>query len=338
MQIEEILNKTVWEEFIQTCSPQSLFQSWNWGEIIKTQKNNQKGNGFWRFGFYDGKKLVGIAQVEKIVAKRGTYLHVRHGPILKQWSDEYFGFILRYLVTLGRENKAWFIRLSPLILNNTENRSLFNRHGCRDSPIHAMDGELCWVLDLNADEVMLANMRKTTRYLIRQAQKLNVKIVKSRDKKELAQFLSLYHRTANRHQFIEHKGIEDEYSTLLADNQVLMFLGYYQEKLLAAALIVFYNNQAIYHHSASIDQKIPVNYLLQWEAILEAKRRGKSLYNFWGIAPENKPNHPWKGLSLFKKGFGGRSVEYLHAKDLPLSPKYYATYIIELIRKIRKGY
>ncbi|GAI33015.1 unnamed protein product, partial [marine sediment metagenome] len=28
----------------------------------------------------------------------------------------------------------------------------------------------------------------------------------------------------------------------------------------------------------------PASYLLQWEAIKEAKNRGCKLYNFWGIA------------------------------------------------------
>jgi lipid II:glycine glycyltransferase (peptidoglycan interpeptide bridge formation enzyme) len=81
-----------------------------------------------------------------------------------------------------------------------------------------------------------------------------------------------------------------------------------------------------------------VNYLLQWEAIKEAKKRDKSIYNFWGIAPDTKRRHPWQGLSLFKKGFGGRLVEYLHAKDLPLSPLYFATYCYETLRKWKKGY
>jgi lipid II:glycine glycyltransferase (peptidoglycan interpeptide bridge formation enzyme) len=107
---------------------------------------------------------------------------------------------------------------------------------------------------------------------------------------------------------------------------------------LSAALIIFYNYQAIYHHSASIEQKIPVNYLLQWEIIKEAKKRGKKIYNMWGICPEDKRRHPWKGLTLFKKGFGGRIVEYLHAQDYPLSSFYCTTYIIECLRKYIKGY
>ena len=195
------------------------------------------------------------------------------------------------------------------------------------------------MLDLGSDEkTLLANMRKTTRYLIRQAEKLGVKIVSSKDPDDLKDFLTLYDQTAKRHHFVQHTGIREEFTELSKDDQILLFKGYHQKKLLSAALVVFYNNQAIYHHSASIDQKIPVNYLLQWEVIKEAKRREKEIYNFWGVAPLGKPNHPWLGLSLFKKGFGGRLIEYLHAQDLPLSPLYCTTYMIDWFRRIRKGY
>ena len=112
--------------------------------------------------------------------------------------------------------------------------------------------------------------------------------------------------------------------------------GYFQGELLSSALIVFYNNQAIYHHSASKQQKAPVNYLLQWEVIKIAKNKGKSIYNLWGVAPEDNKNHPWAGLSLFKKGFGGYQKNYVVTQDLPLSFSYYLTYIIERLRKLKR--
>jgi len=70
---------------------------------------------------------------------------------------------------------------------------------------------------------------------------------------------------------------------------------------------------------------VPAAYLLQWEAIREVKSRGCKLYNFWGISDERR-NHPWAGLTLFKKGFGGFSKEYLLAQDLPLRPFYWLSF------------
>jgi peptidoglycan pentaglycine glycine transferase (the first glycine) len=339
MKLEEIKNKKIWEKFISDYSPQSLFQSWNWGEVIRDQSANHPEQKLWRFGFYVKGNLTGIAQVEKVSAKRGDFLHIRHGPIFSSWKKVPFGnFIEMIKKSAGRES-AGFIRISPLIGNSEENIKLLRQIGFRDAPIHALDGELCWVLDLGpAEEDLMAQMRKTTRYLIRQAQKLGVKIIKSRNPADLKDFHALYEKTARRHSFVQHKGIEEEFRKFLKDDQVILMKGYYQNKLLSEAIILFYNNQAIYHHSASIEQKIPVNYLLQWEVIREAKKRGMELYNFWGIAPEGKARHPWLGHTMFKKGFGGRKTEYLHAQDLPLSWSYGKTYLIEWARRIKKGY
>jgi lipid II:glycine glycyltransferase (peptidoglycan interpeptide bridge formation enzyme) len=195
-------------------------------------------------------------------------------------------------------------------------------------------------LDLNKNEdELLTEMRKTTRYLIRQSQKIGVIIKKSTDKKHLKDFLKLYNLTSKRHGFVRHQGIEEEFEIFNKDNQIQLFKAFYHEKLLSASLFVYYQNQAIYHHSASIDQKIPASYLLQWEAIKEAKKRGLKIYNFWGVTKdENNKKHPWYGLSLFKRGFGGRQVEYLHTHDLPRSILYCATYITESYRKFVKGY
>ena len=63
---------------------------------------------------------------------------------------------------------------------------------------------------------------------------------------------------------------------------------------------------------------------------------GCNYYNFWGIAPPDKPKHPWAGLSVFKKGFGGFEEAYLHAQDFPISPKYYLNYVVERVRKWRR--
>jgi lipid II:glycine glycyltransferase (peptidoglycan interpeptide bridge formation enzyme) len=54
------------------------------------------------------------------------------------------------------------------------------------------------------------------------------------------------------------------------------------------------------------------NYLLKWEAILGFKREGFATYDLWGLATG--------GIAQFKEGFGGRQVDYVGARDLPLKP------------------
>ena len=110
-------------------------------------------------------------------------------------------------------------------------------------------------------------------------------------------------------------------------------------------MIIFWQGTGYYHQGGSLSEfnKIPVSYLLQFEAIKEAKKRECKKYNFWGIVPLANPKHqdtitkhPWYGLSLFKTGFGGYQTDYVKTQDLAITQKYYLNYIIEKIRKIKR--
>lgn len=329
-----IVSRDRWETFLLTHQPDALFQSWSWGEVLERQ-----GKMVWRYGLYQRKKLYGIFQVVKITARRGSFLHVRHGPVFIQQSPAVWNTVLMYLRNLATRENVWFIRFSPLIPLTVEYTTLFHSLRLYPAAIHAMDGELCFVLDLaSSEEQLLRNMRKTTRYEIRRALKLGVSIEKSENPRDLVHFHALYVATSARHGFVPHSGIDEEFTVFANEHKALLFLGKYQGRVFAAVIVLFYGNQAIYHHGASISSAIGVNYLIQWEAIREAKKRAMTVYNFWGIAPDDKPNHPWAGLSLFKKGFGGRKVEYIHAHDLPVSPFYFLARSVETIRRIIKHY
>jgi lipid II:glycine glycyltransferase (peptidoglycan interpeptide bridge formation enzyme) len=54
------------------------------------------------------------------------------------------------------------------------------------------------------------------------------------------------------------------------------------------------------------------NYLLKWQAIIGFKNTGFATYDMWGLATG--------GIAQFKEGFGGRQVDYVGARDLPLRP------------------
>jgi lipid II:glycine glycyltransferase (peptidoglycan interpeptide bridge formation enzyme) len=82
---------------------------------------------------------------------------------------------------------------------------------------------------------------------------------------------------------------------------------------------------------------LPAAYAILWEAILEGKRRGCRWFNFWGVVGDDQENHPWFGLSRFKKGFGGEEVWYLHARDYPLSWRYWPVWALETWRRRKRG-
>lgn len=323
-----------YDAFVAERAPQAFFQDWQWGVV-----QERMGSPVMRFGYYRGTTLAATAACAVVRARRGNYLHVRHGPVVDMGDTTLFADVTGHLRGIAKTHACSYIRISPLVPDTADNALTLKTFGYVPSAIHAMDAERCWVLDIApTEETIMAGMRKTTRYEIRRAPKVGVTVTQSTATGDMGTFLSLYAKTAARQGFVGHHGIAEEFETYASSGQAALFFGEHEGTILSAALIVFTATQAIYRHGASVPSNIPASYLVQWEAIREAKRRGIGTYNFWGIAPDDNPRHPWKGLTLFKKGFGGSEVSYLHAHDLPVSSGYALSRGIDTVRRVLKGY
>jgi lipid II:glycine glycyltransferase (peptidoglycan interpeptide bridge formation enzyme) len=344
MRLEEITEKTRWEDFLATMVEKSFLQSWNWGEY-----NTAMQNPCWRFGILENDRIVAIAQVFKVAAKRGTFLYVPHGPVFDQSlplpdKQELLLLLLTELKALAAQEKASFIRLAPLMLRNEQNESLLVQMGLRPSPMHSSAYEATWKLDLKEPEdALMAKMRKTTRYLIRKAsENKDITIEASSNPEDIHIYQELNRHVAQRQKFIgfSNAAIAAEFNAFSPESETLLFFGKYKGEVAAGAMIIFWSGIGFYHQAASkgMFAKHSIPYLLQWEAIKEAKRRGCAIYDFWGFTDPGKfPAHPWAGPTLFKMGFGGYATEYVATQDLVVSRRYWFNYIIESIRKKMRG-
>jgi lipid II:glycine glycyltransferase (peptidoglycan interpeptide bridge formation enzyme) len=335
--VKEVSNKSEWEEFVLGLSPNTFLHSWSWGEMQKIL-----GEKIIRFGVYDGEKLCGVALGITVSARRGHFLFCPHGPLAENGKHELVISLLGALKEHAAKNNLLFLRVSPLEITNEENDSFYKKFGMRPAPMH-VHAETMWILDIKlTEEELLKGMRKTTRNLVKRAERDGVKIRISREKKDLETFEKLYTETADRENFVgfSRNFLDTEFEAFIVDNNVFFAFAEYQGDVISGALITAYGNTGFYHQGASTRKwpKIPGAYLLQWEIIRELKRLGKERYNFWGIAPAEDKNHPWAGLSLFKQGFGGYCENYVHAQDLPLRPAYWLTWLIEEIRRRKRKY
>lgn len=332
--IGEITTVKTWEKFLDRHSPGALFQRFGWGEAQKAA-NIKVG----RYGVYRGDELVGIFQTFDVRAKRGSFLHVRHGPVMGDQLPDAWKTVLNFLLETARRRRMWYIRMNPLIAESTAVLNILRSYGATPAAIHRMDAETCWVLDVtSSEESLLSGMRKSTRYEIRRAKKEGVRVEVTTDVGKLSVFMDLYRQTSSRHGFVPHFGIVEEFRQFAKDNRARLYFGMHGSSIVTSAIIIDCGNQAIYHHGASIPCKHPVSHAVQWRAILDAKARGQKLYNFWGVAPEHAKHHPWHGISVFKRGFGGRQVTYMHAVDIPISPLYVFSRSIDSVRRIMRGY
>ncbi len=349
MEVKEIKDKKTWEEFISNIEEKTFLQSWNWGEFNKTLKSE-----VFRLGVFDRGELIAVAQSFEIIAKRGTFLFLPHGPLVKELKigEKTYELVLEALLgelkVQAKKNKANFIRVAPIWTRNIKNLSVFKELGFRPAPTH-IHPELTWELNiLPSEEDLLSQMRKTTRYLVKRARKNDdVEIIKSQNIEDVKKFSVLYQKTKERQHFVPFslEYLVNEFSSFSPENQISILLGKYKGEIVASGIFVFWQGVGFYHHGASSLKypKVPVSYLLLWEAIRLAKEKECKKFNFWGIAPIsnglNYPafkKHPWAGLTLFKMGFGGESKEYVKTQDFILSKKYWIAFIIEKLRKIKR--
>jgi lipid II:glycine glycyltransferase (peptidoglycan interpeptide bridge formation enzyme) len=342
LNIREIDDKEIWENFLLECKEKTFLDSWNWGEFQKSL-----GNKIWRIGIFENENLLGLALVVKIEAKRGKFLFIPHGPNLKIEDKEKKLKLLRALrdelERIAKSEGCDFIRISPILKKTKENEEIFSILGFKNAPIF-IHPEITWELNIEkSEEDILAGMRKTTRYLIKKAQKEKLLTIREENSLEgVSLFNKIYLETKERQHFVPFslEYLQKEFLAFKDEGQISILLGDYKGEIIAGGIFIFWQNLAFYHHGASSRKysKIPTSYLLLWEAIKKAKQKGCKVFNFWGIAPTDSPKHPWAGLTLFKIGFGGEKKEYVKTKDLPLKKKYWINYIVETLRKWKRRY
>lgn len=336
LQVRPILSKKSWNSYIELVSPQSFFQSWEWGEITKLN-----GSKIDRCGIYYKDKLIGVFQLTQVLARRGKYIMLRHGPIFEKWERAYLSFLVKYLKTEYTDRFS-FIRISPLI--DRKYSTLLVKSGFKMAPVHEnTDAQVCYIVDLEKNiETILSGMRKNTRRAINKAISDNSLTISSNfDPSSVKVFMKLYKNTAHARGFFEWKGIKNEINEFLKTKSVDVIIAFKNKVPVAGAIVNYWGGQGIYHYGGanSIGLKSQAQYLVIWEAIKRCKQKGYARFNLWGGIEDIEDNrHPWYGLTLFKRGFGSRQIVYLPTYDYVLSFGYILTYVYEFVIEYLRGY
>ena len=323
MQIQNEIYSEKWNEFL-IHNGGSFLQSFEWGEF-------QRGLGrkIWRIKNDNFQASV----IRHILPLGRSYLYCPRGPIITDNTQHTTNNFLSEIKKIAKTEKAIFLKIDPEWGTGSEN--ILKRLGFKKS-FKEVQPKKTLILDLTkSEEELLAEMHPKTRYNIRLAEKHGIKIqnsnLKSQNSKEdFEEFWKLLQETTKRDKFKPHP--KEHYQKLLElIPGASLFLAEYQNKIIAANIVVFFGKQATYLHGASDFEfrNLMTPHLLQWRQILEAKKQGLTEYDFWGI-DEKK----WPGLTRFKKGFGGKELEYIGSWDSVFDKKQYAAY--KLLTKFLK--
>lgn len=117
-------------------------------------------------------------------------------------------------------------------------------------------------------------------------------------------------------------------SIFAKENAAALGIAYYEDTPIAANMVTFYGDTATYLHGGTKHSyhNLMAPYLLQWEAIREAKRRGYPYYDFGGCAVTKGKVTQWAGITRFKEGFGGVCADMGETYDVIFQKKWYWLY------------
>lgn len=335
MQLKEIEPEAL-DIYVSKEHPEANFlQTSTWGKVYE-----KDGKKVFYLGLFEGKKLIGSSVVILKPAKRGRYLEIPGGPLL-DWDGNIkaLRFFLKEIAKLAEREKCVFVRMRPNIPDTEQHRKLAERLKLIKSPMH-LHAEHTVMLDITKSaEELMTEMRRQTRYEVRRAQKLGIKVSYETSEKAFNDFYDLQLETAERQGFIPSTR-----HLIMAQHEVFgdkarIYTATLDGKVLAKGEILLQAPEAVYHEAASTldGRKLPGAYALQWQIIQDAKALGLKRYNLFGIAPPNSPHHRYAGVTTFKTGFGGEQLAYLSAHDLVIKPFHYRlVHMLETIRKKKR--
>lgn len=149
---------------------------------------------------------------------------------------------------------------------------------------------------------LLKEMHPKTRYNVRLSEKKGLEIKKNTNIHEFAKLKGNF--------LSQKKNIIMLYNAF--DKNAHLLCAYKNNKLLAGILLLTTKDTAYYMHAASTAEgnKLFAPTLLTWHTIQFAKKKRFKIYDFDGIYDERFPIKSWLGFTRFKKGFGGKELEY----------------------------
>jgi len=333
LQLEEVMEQSVWDRAVLNLPAPRLLQSWAWGAF--------KGRHGWqptRYLWTDPDSGAARA-ASSILTRRASPLPIRvmyvpKGPILDHLNEPLLDQILTELARIARRRRALFIKIDPDVELATPQidrvLTALRRRGWQRSN-EEIQFKNTLLIDLTASEdELLMNMKSKWRYNVRLAQRKGV-TVRQGTTDDLGLLYKMYEETAERAGFVirPEPYYRDAWGSFMERNLALPFIAEFEGRPIAMVIIYSFGRRAIYMYGASLDlhrDKMPNN-LLQWEAINWAKDHGCTIYDMWGAPDELDESDPMWGVYRFKKGFGGRFVETIGAWDYPVSPTGYRLYV-----------
>jgi peptidoglycan pentaglycine glycine transferase (the first glycine) len=268
----------------------------------------------------------------------GEYFYCPRGPVFadRTHSSRVRNFFDDLIAAAKKEKTGW-VRIDPasehlleLIKENTAEKIVKAPHDMQPKEI--------FIIDITkSEQQLLEEMKPKTRYNINIAKKKGV-VIAAGAQQYLDAFLKLTEEMAMRQGITAHGAqYYRKMVTTLPPAMLKIYVAEYEGQIVAANLMLFFGKFATYLHGASSSEhrNVMAPYLLQWQAIADAKNMGCTHYDFGGVKTQIAADNSWGGITKFKLGFSPLTapVVFPGSYDIIINPRKYAVY--GLLQKIK---
>lgn len=320
----DLLNAQEWQNFIDKHPEAHILQTPTWGELKShygwTPRFIQLGNLGAMILFRRLPLGLSIAYVPRGLVGEGDWQAF--------WPE---------VDALCRREKAIFLRVEPDIWEPVTADFVAQNLPEFTATAQTVQPPRTILIDLTrSDDDLLMDMKSKTRYNIRLAERKDVVVSASDD-------IETFHRmmltTGSRDAFGVHSldYYQRAYELFAPLGACVLLMALFQEQPLAGMMAFAHGDTAWYFYGAStnVERNRMPTYLLQWEAMQWAKRKGCKVYDLWGIPDQSedvlentfldRSDGLW-GVYRFKRGFGGEIKRTIGTWDRIYQPVLYQLY------------
>jgi lipid II:glycine glycyltransferase (peptidoglycan interpeptide bridge formation enzyme) len=316
--LEKSSNLEAYKQFIRRSISGHFMQTTDWSDFKS------------RFGWDNSAGQYIVKKDDVLVAafsiliksKMGIrILYVPRGPVWDISDSELTKFVLDSLKSIAKKNKAFFLRISPAILeSNNAAKELIKQQGFNLSK-KQLQTKATVLIDLKQNtEELLNSFHKKTRYNIKLAEKKGVVIGKASSITDIDNLYEILIKMAERQNYtLQSKEYYVYIWEKLCKSHIAdIYIAKNSENRVIGGIVVFYFSGKTYYMYGGFDyeyRQLMGNYLIHWTIINDAKARGDEYYDLQGIPLNITEQSPMYGFYKFKIGFNGAEVEYIGEYD-----------------------
>lgn len=315
-----ILTPAAWDTFLAQYPQAHLLQTGHWGQLKS------------EFGWETAHVSNGQTGAQVLFRKLPlgfTIAYIPRGPV-----GEDLPGLLPDLDRVCHRHRAIVLKIEP---DGWEGETGDEPPDGFQPSAHSIQPPRTIAIDLRGDDdQLLGRMKQKTRYNIKLGQRKGVVVRESGD---LETFNRLMETTGERDAFGVHSPeyYRRVYELFKPRELCELLIAEAEGQPLAALMVFARGDRAWYFYGASSNdyRNLMPTYVLQWEALRWAKRRGCTEYDLWGIPDEDegtleaefsgRSDGLW-GVYRFKRGFGGEVKRTAGPWDRVYNPLMYRLY------------